>query len=207
MGCCYIVGAAPANDVHIEIKKDDYVIAADGGYDILCNIGITPDLIVGDFDSTDLKERIANLDVKTIQFPSEKDDTDMALAVRYGRERGYKRFVIYGALGGRIDHTLANIQLLASLLKEGLEVELIGDAEIITGVSNGTISFSEEKKGVVSVFSHSDVSLGVTIEGLKYEVHDISLANTFALGVSNEFVGKKSVVKVTDGTLIIVYNR
>lgn len=206
-GCCYIVGSAPFKHLNIELKEDDYVIAADGGYDILCNKGICPNVVIGDLDSTLKADVITRSGIPVIKLPKEKDDTDMAVCVRHGIKEGYSEFIIYGALGGRLDHTIANLQLIANMSANGVKVKLIGDNEEIIPLTDASISFPKDMQGVISVFSHSETSYGVTIKGLKYEVQDVELSNNVALGVSNEFVGHESLITVTKGTLIIIHNR
>ena len=80
-----------------------------------------------------------------------------------------------------------------------------GSGCCIVALNNSDIAFGADMSGYISVFSHSDVCTGVTIEGLKYELHDASLTNTFTLGVSNEFIGAESRIRVKEGILVIVY--
>ena len=100
---CYIIGAGTITA--LPIPNDAFVICADGGLAAAARFGVTPDLIVGDFDSLGLVPKGENVFV----HPSEKDETDSFLALRLGLERGFRRFVFYGCLGGRLDLTLANI--------------------------------------------------------------------------------------------------
>jgi len=118
--------------------EGDYIIAADGGYAQLASRGIEPDLVVGDFDS--LGTVPEHLNIK--RSPVEKDDTDMMIAVKHGLKLGIRAFIIDGGLGGRFDHTLANIQLLAYIANNGAYGVLLGRDICITVLRNGTISFS-----------------------------------------------------------------
>ena len=201
MAVCYIAGAGECKEISIIKETDDIVIAADAVIKHLEKANITPDCIIGDFDSLGAKPEGKNV----IALKPEKDVTDMHAAVEIGIEKGFSRFVIYGATGGRLDHTLANIQLLASLAERGIKAVIKdGETEIIA-LCNSSVSFPEKNKGYISVFAHSDVCKGVTIKGLKYELKNAELKNTFALGVSNEFIGKESVVSVEKGILILHY--
>lgn len=202
MGICYIVGAGECEGIGFEKKKDDIVIAADGGYKYLLSANINPDIIIGDFDSLGETPRNDNV----IKLNPVKDITDMNAAVDIGIKKGFDEFVIYGATGGRIDHSLANIQLLASLSKRGIKASLKNGKIIITAVSNGEIRFDSFHKGYISAFAHSDICENVCIKGLKYSLENAVLKNDFALGVSNEFVGAESSISVEKGTLIIVVN-
>lgn len=201
MQICYIYGAGDHYGPPPKPKNGDFVIAADGGYSYLADHGLDPDLIVGDFDSLDSPP----IGKKTITLPEEKDDTDLAVALLLGLERGFNRFHIYGGTGGRLDHTHANIQCLAYLSRQGAQGYLFGEDSIITAIHNGSIHFSQEAEGLISVFAHSDVAYGVYENGLKYALTNATLYNTNPIGVSNEFIGLPSSVSVKDGTLIILY--
>ncbi|MBR2868722.1 MAG: thiamine diphosphokinase [Clostridia bacterium] len=201
MSVCYIVGAGECDSLPIEKKCGDIVIAADGGLKHLEKFGVTPDIIIGDFDSLGL---IPEGD-RVIRLKPEKDVTDMFAAVEVGMEYGCDSFEIFGSMGGRIDHSLANIQLAVSLAEKRMAHVLRGNGFNVVAVKNGGIPFFSDMKGYVSVFSHSDVCKGVRIKGLKYELENAELTNNFALGVSNEFIGKDSSISVENGTLVIVY--
>lgn len=176
------------------------VIAADAGFLRLRSLGVEPDIIIGDFDSVQTIPAGPNV----IILPREKDDTDTAAAVRYGLERGCRDFHIWGGTGGaRADHTAANIQLLAFLSQRGAQGRLYGSGEVITAITDGTLKITGERGSYVSVFSHSDISSGVTLTGLRYKLDRATLTNSFPLGVSNEFVGGEAVITVEKGTLII----
>ena len=200
---CYIVGAGDNYGLDFVVAKGDLVIAADGGLTYLREQGIAADLIIGDFDSLPQKPSAPNV----ITLSVRKDDTDTLAAVREGANRGYKTFYIYGGTGGRVEHTLANIQTLGYLSRNGMRGHLVGRDTIITAVTNGGISFGACRSGYVSVFSFSDMASGVTIKGLKYELDNAVLTNTFPVGISNEFIGVESTITVNDGTLMVVFPR
>jgi len=195
---CAIVGAGEFGGFLPEYSAD-YIIAADGGYDRLAEFGIKPDLLVGDFDSIKVPRRDIPNSVQTLAFPKEKDKTDIELAVDEAEKRGFKKFYIYGGLGGRVDHTLANIFLIARY-----GAYLIGENAVITSVKNGEIGFGADKKGVVSVFAFGGDAAGVTEKGLKYPLDNAVLKSGSTLGVSNEFIGEESVISVKSGCLIII---
>ncbi len=202
MAVCYIVGAGDCRKLDINRETDDIVIAADAGIKHLEKSGMVADYIIGDFDSLGKNPEGENV----IALKPEKDVTDMHAAVEIGIEKGFSEFVIYGATGGRLDHTLANIQLVASLAEKGMKASVRDGETVITAVCNSSVSFSSEHKGYISVFAHSDVCTGVTVKGLKYELENAELKNMFALGVSNEFIGKESSISVDKGILILHYN-
>ena len=200
---CYIYGAGEHFAPPAVVLPGDYIIAADGGCDYLEMYGITPDLAIGDFDSceTSLRGR------QTIMLPIEKDNTDMAEALRVGFGNGFRVFHIYGGVGGRIEHPLANIQLLAELASKGARGFLHDRGNVITAIKNAEISFNSNAAGYVSVFAHSDAARGVYEKGLKYALDNAVLLNTNPLGISNEFIGLPSSISVDDGTLVVVYKQ
>lgn len=200
---CYVAGAGEYYDrkLSFPVTENDYVIAVDGGYDWLEKSGIKADMVIGDFDS--LKKVPCHSNV--IRLNPEKDDTDMLAALKEGLKLGCDEFHIYGGTGGRIEHTFANLACLAYLAGLSVRGFLYDNHSIITAVTNATITFGKEHSGYVSVFSHTNQSAGVFLKGLKYELTDATLTNTFPLGVSNEFLGVESSVSVKEGTLIIVY--
>lgn len=200
---CYIFGAGEYYLPPENPKSEDLVIAADGGYAYLKSIGITPDIVIGDFDSLGY----IPCEEKTVALPQEKDVTDTAAAIETGWSEDYRVFCIYGGTGGRIDHTIANIQCIAYIAKRGGQAYLIDKDFIITAVHNGEIRFKPLSKGCISVFSHSSISVGVNERGLKYSLSDASLSNVCPLGVSNEFTGESSSVSVGNGTLIVIYSK
>lgn len=199
-GTCYVVGAGENFGLNFSPLPHDMVIAADAGLLYLEQAEIFADLVIGDFDS--LKHIPQHPNVRKLE--AEKDDTDMLAAVREGVKLGYERFHIYCGMGGRIDHTLANLQLLAFLSQSGKRGLLFDKTNVITAITDQTLAFREIASGVISIFSYTDKSTGVTLQGLKYPLNNAVLTNTFPLGVSNEFTGRESAVTVKDGTLLVV---
>ena len=197
---CYVAGAGDFVPSVLP-KPGDFVIAADAGLAVLRRAGVSPDLIVGDFDS--LGEVPDGTDI--VRHPVMKDDTDLALAVSEGAARGFDSFVLNGTLGGRLDHTLANIQLLRRIAEQGGRGVLVGPNECLTAVHNGALRFSADAKGYVSVFCLGDRAEGVDLEGLLYPLRDAALTGDRALGVCNEFTGAASRVAVRNGTLLVVW--
>ncbi|NMM92986.1 thiamine diphosphokinase [Bifidobacterium oedipodis] len=202
---CVIFAAGQYYAERPEVPAGAFVVAADGGYDHANELGVTPDVVIGDFDS------IAQLPdtTDTIALPAQKDETDMPQAVKIGWNHGIREFHLYGGLGGRIDHSLANLQLLAGIAQHGGIGFLHGNGTVVTAIANGELTFAANQvaeRRMVSVFAHSDHALGVTIRGLKYETQPVDWVNSHALGVSNEFLpGVASSISVREGTLIITY--
>ena len=202
MSICYIVGAGECKKLDFTKKDGDIVIAADGGYKYLQQAGIKPDIVIGDFDSLGK----APEGEKIIRLKPEKDVTDTYAAVSEGIKCGYSRFNIYGASGGRIEHTLANIQLIASLAEKNMQASIFDGSTVITAVTAKTLRFDSAYNGYISIFAHSDKCTGVCLRGLKYPLENAELNNLFPLGVSNEFLGVESEIVIGNGTAIIVYS-
>ena len=178
---------------------DAVCIAADGGLAHLEALEITPDVILGDFDS------LGYVPQKAEVFPVEKDDTDAMLAVRRGLELGCDRFVFYGALEGpRLDHTVANFQTLQFLADRGARGVLVGKDTLVTVIKNDTLELTAGE-GTVSVFCLGETAKGVTLRGLKYNLENGTLTPGFPLGVSNHLIGTPASITVTNGSLLIFY--
>ena len=197
---CFIAGAGEYSGC-VTPRRGDYIIAADGGYTELILHGITPDIVVGDFDSLGSPPEHPNV----MQCPAEKDDTDIMIAIKKGFAEGCNTFIIDGGLGGRLDHTFANFQLLAYISKNGARGYLLGRDITITAVTNGSISFLPGAAGIVSVFSMGGKAAGLTLKGLKYPLVNATLTDDYPLGVSNEFTGEPASISVRYGTLIIMW--
>lgn len=199
---CQIVGAGAFFLDAMPLCKKGFLIAADGGYQYVKQHHLKPDLVIGDFDSCKDEPK----DVPIRRLPREKEDTDLFAAIKEGLKRGCTVFHIYGATGGRLDHTIANLQLVAYLAKQKKEVFLCGENQIVTAVFCGEMEFGAEKSGYISVFAFGQVAQGVCIKGLKYELDHAVLEPTIPIGVSNEFIGQKSTISVEKGLLLITYD-
>lgn len=199
---CFIVGAGSlAPDLRLSPRPGDLLIAADGGLPAVERMGLIPDLVVGDFDSLGALPCHPN----TVVLPREKDVTDMHAAIDLGLERGYTRFALYGGTGGRLAHTLANLQLLDNLSRRGCRGFLVGGGTVATAVHNGALDFPATLSGYLSVFCSGSPAEGVTLQGLKYELTNAQLTPNFPLGVSNEFTGTAARVSVAKGTLLVLW--
>ena len=199
---CYVVGAMSLSlGLRPYPAPGDYVIAADRGYDSLMAYGVTPDLVVGDFDSLGYAPKHPNV----VQLPKMKDDTDMVYALRKGLELGYRRFVLLGGVGGRLEHTLANLQALDWLTTQGAQGFLAGEKTVATALRGTSIQFPAAMSGFLSTFCNSGTATGVTIRGMKFDLEEGEMSGSFPVGVSNEFVGKEASVSVKEGSLILLW--
>ncbi len=194
---CCIVGAGPSPAVIVE---NSFIIAADGGLDKLKKMDVNPDLIIGDFDSL----KSAPCGENVIYFPTEKDDTDTLLAVKKAISLGYRSLYISGGIGGRLDHTVANIQALNYASEHGAAAFLCGDNETAV-ISCESIEVRSECRGKISVFCIGETAEQVCIEGLKYQTKDEVITNSFPIGVSNEFIGRSAKISHSSGKLLIIW--
>jgi thiamine pyrophosphokinase len=200
-GVCYIVGAGDNYGLTFRPGPEDLVIAADAGLRYLEEAGIRCDRVVGDLDSLRYMPDFP----RVLRLPEEKDVTDTWAAVAEGIVAGYDRFLLYCATGGRIDHTIANIQLIAHLAENGRVGVLFDRDTAVTSVRNGALTFPAGLSGYVSVFAAGGPAKRVSIRGLKYELADATLTTDYPLGVSNEFTGSESMIAVGQGTLIVTF--
>lgn len=198
---CYIIGAAPTTALPSP-REGDFLIAADKGYAALQEACIAPDLILGDFDSLGYTPEGENV----LSHSPIKDDTDLLLAIRWAMERGWRRFVIYGALGGaRLDQTVASFQTLRFLAEHGAHGRLVGGGWNVTLLQNAALRFPPAASGWLSLFVSGDAARGVTLRGLKYELTGAALTCGMPIGVSNEFLGREAIVRVEDGALFVLW--
>lgn len=217
-GICAIVGAAQLNVQHFVSERFDMIIAADGGFASLERAHVVPDVALGDFDSLGYVPHASQV----VGFPSVKDDSDTVLALDFAFRQGYRKVVVYGALGGRADHTMATQQALVHCARRGMHVAAVGldhlevalhgcpdgasphvRGELGEGVPLSHITLPAGLEGPFSVFAACDEARGVTEHGAYYEVEGVSLYSDVPLGLSNEFVGTPVEISVSDGDLLV----
>jgi len=198
---CFIVSAGTFYGLRERPLPGDTVIAADAGYRTCLQAGLTPNLVVGDFDSMDRPEELDNVRCA----PVEKDDTDTMLAVKEGLARGCGQFYLYGCTGGRrMDHTLANLQTLLWLRHQGAQALLYDDDFVYTAIRNETLTIRKEVEwGLVSVFCMGEPARGVFETGMQYFLTDAALCSDQPMAVSNHILEETASVTVRDGTLLV----
>ena len=209
---CILIGAGDLTVGELKLREGDYCIALDGGLGYCDFLQVEPDLIIGDFDSVTKEEQKALEEIekaapeRVIRLKPEKDDTDMLYALKYALEQGFREFRIYAATGGRLDHTLANIQCLLYLKNHGAVGYLMDGNGMIMVLKNESVSFQENLEGYLSLFSLREQAEGVTIKGMKYPLQDYVMTNDFPIGISNEFIGEKAEISVRNGELACILN-
>ena len=201
MKTCYIIAGGEFDGFFDQINEEDMVIAADKGYIHAREAGITPTMIIGDFDSSNQPEGDLVIKLNPI-----KDYTDTKAALMVAEDWGYKNIVIYGGLGGRDSHTLANISNALEFKKKGINVTLKSKNKSFYIVDDElSYDFKDENDFYVSIFALSEIVKGVDIKGLYYELNNYDLTYDNALGVSNETVKKDFKISVASGYLLVIF--
>ncbi|MFV0496551.1 MAG: thiamine diphosphokinase [Candidatus Fimivivens sp.] len=201
---CVVFCAGEEGEIDFTVSPEDFVICCDAGYLAAKRRGITPDLLIGDFDS--YRDPLPE-SVETLRFPVEKDDTDSILALREGLRRGYLQFVLLFALGGRLDHTLANLQALAFLSEAGADGQIIGPGDHVQLLKNGTLHIPHRSAYTFSIFAYGGKAVGVTLEGMQYPLNNAVVTETFPIGLGNHIIEPMGRVSVSDGTLLVVQSK
>ena len=186
------------------LREGDYVIACDSGYRWCLREGIRPDLLLGDFDS--LKGELPE-EIPVRRFPVIKDDTDAMLAARYAIEQGFEELLLCCALGGSLDHLLANLQTLLFASEAGLRASMRDGRNEVQVLRPGSYRFPEKTGWKFSVLALTDKVEGVTIRGAKYEVTEVTLSNAFPLGVGNDFAGEITLRFRSGTAAVLLCNR
>jgi len=194
-----------SNILPLEIQKDDYIICADSGIDYAFRCGVKPNLAIGDFDSCD-KSRLANYDFEIIKIKAEKDETDTHYAVMTALQKGYSNIIICGGIGGRLDHTLANLSTLQYIYRNGGRGIITDGRTIIHYLSdNSSLDLKYDRSyQFISLWALKDCE-DVNIKGLKYELNKAIVTTSFPIGTSNEFIaGKDGRFSIGKGEVIII---
>lgn len=203
-----IIANGQIHDSHWEgsqVAPTDLVICADGGVSNAIALGLQPQVVIGDLDSLDgnLKSQLDAEGCQILIRPARKDETDLELALRYAIEQGVDEILILGALGGRIDQTLANVLLLTlpelrtvkvKILDDRQEVFLIRDEALIEGQVGDTLSLLPLTEQVTGIYT----------EGLEYPLENGTLYLGPSRGISNVLTSSQARVHVGQGLLLAV---
>ena len=210
---CVIVGGADIGNydrIRGYLKDDDYMIYCDSGLRHLEGLGAVPSLIIGDWDSYD----DPHMDVETITLPVAKDDTDTVYAMREGIERGFREFLIIGAVGARLDHTLVNVYILSALENRschGLIVDDYSEMELVlswtdkTGTVHPGRASIDDRYPFFSLIAPEGDANGVTIQNAKFNIINAVIGPDYQYATSNEVMpGKTAEITVADGRLLLI---
>lgn len=187
------------------IESDDCLICADSGAGHLRWLDFSPHWLVGDFDSV-LGDDLSFFKSKGVlieNYDVDKDYTDGELAVRKAIDLGAKEIVIFGATGGRIDHTLGNVFLLEKIYKKDVLAKIISNNQEIM-ITKDSMELSGFKGDGISLFPLDQKVLGISTKGLKFPLNDETLYRGDTRGVSNEFLGDFAQINVKNGTLLVI---
>ncbi|QNO19246.1 thiamine diphosphokinase [Caproicibacterium amylolyticum] len=203
MNQCIIIGSAPVEDLSVFREyntSESFVICADGGLDTALAAKIKPNLIIGDFDSA---KSAPPANVETVRLMKEKDDTDMFSAVKEGMHRGYKEFILFGALGGRFDHSYANVCVLQYISKLGGHGVIVTDNEKLFFMPGGRLHLRDMKGATASVYPFGAPSATVSYTGMKYSLTEDVMTSDNPLGTSNVIESNDATITVLGGNVII----
>ena len=206
------------------LRDNDYIIAADGGTRHALALGLVPSVIIGDLDSLDsvngvqssptlgvprrnpeISESILQ-GVEIIQYPADKDETDLELALLYAREHGFDEILLIGALGGRLDQTLGNLSLLSDPVWDGIDVRMDDGVEEVFFVRKQAQIQGRIGEVVSLIPWRGDVTIAST-EGLRWSLQNETLFACQTRGISNELTVENAQIAVDAGLLLIVYTR
>jgi thiamine pyrophosphokinase len=192
------------------IHPGELIVAADGGASHCHRLGITPDVIIGDFDSVSVDDlyELERAGVQIIRYPERKDYTDLELALLHAKSIGATHARIFGALGLRWDQTMANLLLPASSELSDLNIQLIDGKQRITVIHAGDpYEISGNPGDTVSLIPLDANTGGISTDGLEYPLKDESLAFGATRGISNVLRGKQATVRLSKGMLLCVVIR
>jgi len=201
-GRCIIIGASPECDTEIiseKVNQDDCIVCADGGYKYALSAGIEPDIIIGDFDSSEFPE---NLECEKIKLPVHKDDTDTMYCVRECIDRGYREFLLFGMTGGRTDHTYANFCTLLYLSQRDIKASLFDSENEIFVMTSGKRVIENKKEHIFSIFPFGCEKCTVSLDGFEYGLENGILNAEFPLGVSNVIKSDEAKITLHEGSAI-----
>ena len=195
------------SEFYREILRGKYIICADGGIYLLQKLNIKPDMFLGDFDSCNFDEieKSGFLDeCKDIKkFKIEKNATDTHIAVDFAVEKGFRDITLIGALGGRIDHSLANIMLLKYMLEKGVKGPVLNEKNKVF-LPDKSIKIPPEHGRRLSLVPLTENVCGVTLKGLKYPLCDFTLTMGDSIGISNEFTDTDAEIIFEKGLLLVI---
>lgn len=182
------------------------LIGVDGGSRHLDLLGVRPHLAVGDMDS--IPERLLQdyrqAGVELHLHPPKKDATDLELALELALAGGASRISILGATGGRLDHTLGNLFLLARCLPMGIPACIMDEFQCVH-LTDKTLTLNGAVGDTLSLLPATPEASGVSITGLEYPLNDATLAFGTSLGMSNVFVKAQASVTLRSGRLFVFH--
>lgn len=208
MSRCVVISAGPFRDPLLLaqcLEPDDYIIAADGGWQLALLMGASPAVLVADFDSMTIPALPDG--VKVITLPVKKDVTDTEAAMNYGFEQGCREFLLLGCTGGRLDHQQAALTTASNYAQKGCSVMLVDEQNEIHLLTPGSYLFPAIIGEKVSLFAFGGEVKGLFATGLVYEVSDLALSPFNSLCVSNESIEEDVCLWFKEGLLMLYFSR
>ncbi|MBE7064421.1 MAG: thiamine diphosphokinase [Ruminococcaceae bacterium] len=200
---CVIVGGADIKEyekINEYINEGDFIVCCDCGTRHTEKLSVKPDLIVGDFDSSENPM----LSVETIVLPREKDDTDTVFAVKEAVKRGFDEFLLIGVIGERFDHSMGNVSILLYLDVLGITAKIVDDFSEME-IVNDKVSYVDGTFKYFSLLNISGTAEGITVIGAKYPLENASISCEYQYGISNEVLpGETAEISVKQGRLLLV---
>lgn len=192
--------------LHAMIDRTDMIICADGGQQVAKDNHIIPDVVIGDFDSSDNHEKLFSCEY--ITFPVEKDITDGEACLNYALDNHCTDIVFYGGMGGRFDHTLGALSLLIQGSESFARVRLADGKNIVEVIRNSSVTLHKRSNyshfGVVPVY---ETARGVSITGAKYNLSNYDMHKNKTLGIGNEILDESATISVRDGSLFVTRSK
>ncbi|MDO5707715.1 MAG: thiamine diphosphokinase [Andreesenia angusta] len=205
-----VSGGNSYKDIIEKYIEDYYIVAVDSGMNILDEMKISPDLLVGDFDSIDKSigtDIIENKSIEIVKRPVEKDETDTEIAIDILLEKGFKEIVLLGATGTRIDHTLANINLLSKIKNNNAFGRIIDANNIIEIGSDNIVIQREYDYKYLSLLPFGGKVKGISLKGFKYNAESLDMDDDSVIGISNEIISDRAEISIKKGKLLIIKSR
>ena len=189
----------------VKICADDFIICADNSFPSALAQGIAPNLIIGDFDTGSPIPFPDKTEIK--RYPIEKDDSDTMLCVKEAARRGFTQITVVGGLSGRLDHTFANLQMLAYGASNGINITVTDGENEAFLLMPGKAFLSRKEGFSLSVFSYSEKVSGLSLRGVKYPLENGELTNLFPLGLSNEIIENEAEISLDSGMLLVIISK
>lgn len=190
------------------IKSTDYIICADGGAKHAAELGLKPNVLIGDFDSlsSNLQKKFQDKNIEWLKFNTEKNETDSELALKFAIEKGYQTILLFGVFGTRLDHFLSNIFALTRLAEKGIDVTIIeGKKEI--KIIKEHLEIHGNIGDIVSLIPLQTDAKQITTDGLQYKLINENLLFGYSRGISNVLTKKTASITFTKGTLLIIHEK
>lgn len=193
---------------YFEPASPSLIVCVDGGARHARNMGLNIDVLLGDFDSisNDDYNFFVESGAEVLKFSELKDETDTELAVEYAIKKGCKSIIIFGGLGTRMDHSLANIFLLKKMLDRGVQGYIVNENNEITLINKQCI-LEKEENTKVTLLPFTETVEGISTKGLLYELKDAILEVGPSRGISNEFTKDKAEISIKKGLLLVIKAR